>query len=225
MQIHLSNWYRPVKAVLIKEALGEFRTRYAISALTMFALVILASISMTTGGMGLSSILQAVFLWTVLFFSAMAGLARVFVQEQEAGTLFALQLYVGAQTVIFGKLLFNMLLLWLLLIILTPVFVIFFNVEVRNWSDLITILLLGATGMAAVSTLMAALVAQTQGKGSLFAVLTFPILLPQFLAAIQATEKIFAGAEVGWEQLVFFAGYDVTALIAVSILFDYLWLE
>ncbi len=107
-----SSLFNGIWAIFIKDGLCEFRTRYAVSALFMFALISLASISMSIGIVSLPVELTAALLWVILFFCAMAGLSRVFVQEQESGTIVALQIYGSGQAVLFGKLLFNVIVLW-----------------------------------------------------------------------------------------------------------------
>lgn len=214
-----------IKAIIIKDLLSEFRTRYAISAFVMFALITLSSVSMSLGSVAMTSELLAVLLWVILFFCAMAGLARGFVQEQEAGTLFTLRVYARPQAVFFGKLFVNQLMLIGLTGLVVPLFVIFLNVDIFLWFSFMMIVFLGQCGIAAASTLTAAMVAKTQGKGSLFAVLTFPVLLPQFLAAISATGKVLAGTLPVLQDYIFLAGYPVVMVLASSILFDYLWYD
>lgn len=218
-------WIKTVWAVLAKDALCEFRTRYAATSLAMFALVTLASLSMTMGGVALTPRLAAVLIWVVLFFCSMTGLSRSFVQEQEAGTLLVLRLYGGAQAVLFGKMLFNMALLAALTALVIPLFMIFMNMEVGQGSLLCVVLLLGDAGIAAVATLTAAMVSAARGRGALFTVLTFPVLLPQFLSSIGMTAQILAGLPPGRMELLFMAGYDIAIMAAASILFDYLWYE
>ncbi len=214
-----------VWAVLTKEAVCESRTRYAVGALIMFALTALSSVSMAIAGASLPPELAAALLWVVLFFCAMAGLARVFVQEQEAGTLLGLRLYAAGQDVFWGKLLFNLLLLLGLSCLVVPLFTVFLAVEVGTWLPFIIVLTLGCVGMAAVATLTAAMVMYAQGKHAIFTVLTFPVLLPQFLSAINATAKILSGDLPDLNQLLFMAGYDVAVMAAGVLLFDYLWQE
>lgn len=220
-----SIWDNPCWAVMTKDVLCEFRTRYAFGSLTMFALMTLSSVSMSIGSSSLPAEFAAVLLWVVLFFCAMAGLSRSFVQEQEAGTMFTLRLYAGPQAVLFGKMIFNMLLLIALTILIIPLFILFLNVEVQLPGLLAIVLILGDIGIVAVSTLTAAMLARTQGKGSLFTVLTFPVLLPQFLSAISGTVKAISGVAMGWQDLIFMVSYDVIIIIAASILFDYLWYD
>jgi len=225
MQVTRLSLVNGLWAVLVKDGLCEFRTRYAFSALFMFALVSLASISMAIGAGSLPVELAAALLWIILFFCAMAGLSRVFVQEQESGTIVALRIYASGQAVIFGKLLFNVLMLWGLTLLVIPLFIIFLNVDIYRWPMFIIVLILGDVGIAAASTITAAMVAKTQGKNALFTVLTFPILLPQFLSSISATTKILADIQPDMSELMFMAAYNVVIIIASSILFDYLWYD
>lgn len=218
-----SSWPDALLAVAAKDILLELRTRYALSSLAMFALVTLSGVSMSLGGAALSPELAAALLWIILFFCAMAGLSRSFVGEQEAGTLFALRLYAPAQAVLFGKMLFNLAMLGGLTVLTVPLYIVLLNVDIPLGTDIILILLLGITGIAAASTLTAAMVAGTQGTGALFAVITFPVLLPQFLAAVSNTAKVLQHSGPGWRDLLFMAGYDAVICIAASILFDYLW--
>lgn len=220
-----SIWDNPCLAVMTKDVLCEIRTRYAFGSLIMFALMTLSSVSMSIGITLLPAEFAAVLLWVVLFFCAMAGLSRGFVQEQESGTMFTLRLYAGPQAVLFGKMLFNMLLLLALTILVIPLFILFLNVDIQLPGLLMMVLLLGDIGIVAVSTLTAAMLARTQGKGSLFTVLTFPVLLPQFLSAISGTVKAISGVDISWQELMFMVSYDVIIIIAASILFDYLWYD
>jgi heme exporter protein B len=219
------NFFNSIWAMLIKDGLCEFRTRYAVSALFMFALISLASISMAVGVSSLPVELTAALLWVILFFCAMAGLSRVFVQEQESGTILALQVYGSGQAVLFGKLLFNVIMLLSLTLLIIPLFIIFLNVDIYRWPIFIVVLILGDMGIAVASTITAAMVAKTKGKNALFTVLTFPILLPQFLSSISATTKILANIEPDVSEIMFMAAYNVVLIIASSILFDYLWYD
>lgn len=220
-----SPWYDSVLAVFLKDALCELRTRYALGALAMFALVTLSSISMTIAGTQLSPTIAAMVLWIIIFFSAMAGLARSFVQEEETGTLFALRLYVRSGAVLAGKMLFNILLLQVVTSLLVPLFVILLDVGVNRWSELLLVLFFGTIGITAVTTLTALMVARSGAKGSLITVISFPVLLPQFLATTMATGQILADTPPGWQELTFLAGYDASMLAVALLLFDYLWYD
>lgn len=214
-----------VWAVFTKEAVCESRTKYAVGALVMFALTALSSVSMAIAGVRLAPELAAALLWVILFFCAMAGLARAFVQEQEAGTLLGLRLYAVGQAVFWGKLLFNLVILVGVACIVVPLFTVFFDIEAGNWLLFAMVLLLGCIGMAAVATLTAAMVMYAQGKHTIFTVLTFPVLLPQFLSAINLTAKTLSEATPELSEIMFMAGYDAAVVAGGILLFDYLWQE
>ncbi|HWR37883.1 MAG TPA: heme exporter protein CcmB [Patescibacteria group bacterium] len=218
-----SIWDKPLWTVLTKDLTCEFRSRQALGSLGMFALITLACVSMSLGGAVLEPQLAAALLWVVLFFAAMAGLARSFVQEQETGTLFTLRLYASAPAVFFGKLMFNLVLLMGLTAMILPLFVILLNVDVLLPEVLLLTVLLGNLGIGTVSTLTAAMLTRAQGKGALFTVLTFPVLLPQFLSAVSVTTQALNGAFTGYRELLFMAGYDGLMLAAAMLLFDILW--
>lgn len=209
--------------VFTKELLCEFRTKYVLSTLVMFALVTLSSVSMAVGGVSLAPQISGVLLWIILFFCSMAGLSRVFVEEQETGTIFALRIYMPSQAIILGKMLFNTVLLFFLSLFVVPLFIMFLNVDISFWWSFLTVLCLGTVGIAAASTLTAAMVAKAGGKHSLFTVLTFPILLPQFLGSIHATIRLFSQIPPTYHDLIFMAGYDLVLIVAAYILFDYFW--
>ena len=211
--------------VFSKEVLCEFRTRYAVSALIMFALVMLSSISMAIGAAVLSDELIASLLWVTIFFCAMTGLSRVFVQELESGTLFTLRIYLRSQAILLGKMLFNITLLLGLTCFIIPLFIIFLNADFRLWGIFAVVLVLGDIGIGAVSTLTAAIVTSTQGKHSLFTVLTFPILLPQFLGVIHATVTILSERQPSVNEVVFMAGYDAAVIAVSCMLFEFLWYD
>lgn len=218
-------WLTEVWAVAVKDIRCELRSRYAINAFVLFGIVTLASVSLAVGPAGVPPELAAALLWVVFFFSAMAGLARGFVQEHEGGTIQALRIYAAAQAVLWGKLLINVLLLWALALFLVPLFIMFLDVAVQEASLLFAVLLLGLLGMAGISTFVAALIASTQAKGALFTVLTFPVLLPHFLGCITLTTKALTGGEWSGAELLFLLGYDGAILGLTSVLFDYLWYE
>src|SRR4030042_3584294 len=93
-----------------KDWQSELRTRYAINALIMFILVTISVIMFSIGSEKISEYLTGGLLWVVIFFSAMSGLSRAFVSEEERGTSMTLQLIAAPSTVFTGKLLFNMIL-------------------------------------------------------------------------------------------------------------------
>ncbi len=213
-------------AVFLKDFQSELRTRYAINALVMFVITTLSIILFSIGGERVSLEVLAGMLWVVIFFSAMSGLSRSFVSEEERGTTMTLQLLAQPAVVYFGKLLFNLVLIIsintlvvALYLLLIPLFV------VQTASIFFLTLFLGSVGLACASTIIAAIIAKANSKGTLYPVLSFPILLPLLMTVMNATKLSLDGApfaEATGEFRVLIS-YSVV-LIAVSwVLFDYVW--
>jgi heme exporter protein B len=169
--------------------------------------------------------LLAALLWIVLFFSALSGLPRVFVKEEDTRTVMALRLAARPGVVFIGKLLFNVALLLTVTIAVVPLYLILMEPAVTRWGQFLSVLLLGMGGLAGASTLLAALVAKTSNRGSLFVVLAFPVLLPLLVCAINGSDAAFGAgsSEELRSNLVGLAAYLAAMVTASVMLFEYVW--
>jgi heme exporter protein B len=226
MATNSSGSARKAVALLLKDIKSEIRTRYAINAIAMFAVVTVFAVSFAIRGAGLSIELQASLLWIVIYFSSLSGLAQSFVKEEESKTATALKLYSSAEVVFAGKLLFNLLLLFGLNLITIPLFAVFIGFDIANYAMFFTILLIGSIGLAVVTTFVAAIISKASVKGALFAVLSFPLILPLLVEAISGTKKSLV-AELGFEQaqmeIQVLLSYLVVMAVLSFLLIDAVW--
>ncbi|MDH3252488.1 MAG: heme exporter protein CcmB, partial [Ignavibacteria bacterium] len=191
-------WLRSTTAIFLKDWHSELRTRYAISALVMFVLTTISIILFSLGSEGAPPVALSGMLWVVIFFSGMSGLSRTFVMEEERGTSLTLQLLAPPSAVYFGKLLFNIVLVIGLNILAVGLYFFFINgFVIRTASIFVVTVGLGSVGLAAASTIIAAIIAKANTKGTLFPVLSFPLLLPLLLTVINATRLAAEGAFFG----------------------------
>ncbi|HEY4561473.1 MAG TPA: heme exporter protein CcmB, partial [Thermoanaerobaculia bacterium] len=192
-----STWAAEAMAVFAKEWRVEFRTRYALSSLGLFAFTTLVVVSVSLGPIGVSlaqgTAVLPVLLWIILLFSAAAGLPRAFVHEEETQTATALRLAATPSALFCGKLLYGLTLTLALEVLITPLYVAMTSLTVKSPGLLAGVLAAGGFGLAAGSTLVAAIIAQARSKGTLFAVLAFPVLLPLLLIAVELTRGAVAG--------------------------------
>lgn len=219
------SWAAKIGAVIAKDIISEFRTRYAINALVMFALVTLTAISLSLGVITLTPELAAALFWIILFFAAMSGLAQAFIKEEESGTALILKLSADGLIVFFGKMIFNLLLLVLLSILIVPLFIILLKVTPANWFMFLGGLILGIFGLAGATTIIAAIVAKASIKGALFTVLSFPILLPLLIAVINITRAAISGGDFSdiSSAVQLLIAYDVVMTTLSVMLFDFVW--
>jgi len=213
-------------AIFRKDWKSELRTRYAISALVMFVITTISIILFSLGSEGASLSALSGMLWVAVFFAAMSGLSRTFVAEEERGTSMTLQLIASPTAVLFGKLLFNLVLVVFLnafVVLLYSAFISEF--VIKTYSIFAVTVALGSIGFAAAATIIAAIIARANTKGTLYPVLAFPILLPLLLTVINGTRLATEGAffEEALGEFNILVSY-IVAVVAVSyILFDYIW--
>lgn len=191
MQTKSSGSVKRSFAVFSKDIKSELRTRYAINAILLFAVVTVFAVSFAMAGVGglIPPVLQSSLLWIVIYFSSLSGLAQSFIKEEESKTAIALRLYAPAGSVFGGKLIFNLALLIAMNIITIPLFAIFLNLDIVNYPLFFSVILLGSLGMVGTTTIVAAIISKASVKGALFAVLSFPLLLPVLMMAISGTKK------------------------------------
>ena len=221
---------RATWAVFRKDLRAELRTRYALNAVALFAASTVVALSLgvgflTAGRNADLPLIHAALLWIAILFAAFTGLARAFVQEEEARTAAALRLAAPPTAVYLGKLLFNLLLLLLLDVLVAVLFVVLLHVEIKSVGLFAALLLAGSLGLVAATTLIAAIIARASAKGALFAVLSFPLLVPLLVVAIQGTALALVGE--GWDRgiapLQVLIAYTVALFVASLFLFGSVW--
>lgn len=216
----------PTLTIFTKDFRSELRTRYALNALLMFVITTISIILFAIGNESPSVEVLAGMLWVVIFFSAMSGMSRSFVSEEERGTVMTLHLIATPASVYFGKLVFNLVLLLSMNIITVILYLLVIpNFIVQSFSIFIVTLILGTLGLASAATIIAAIIAKSNTKGTLYPVLSFPILLPLLLTVISATKMAIEGmvfsAAIGEFRILI--SYTVVIIAVSYLLFDYVW--
>lgn len=211
-----------------KDWQSEIRTRYAINALAMFILVTISVIMFSIGNEKITDFLTGGLLWVVIFFSAMSGLARAFVSEEERGTTMTLHLMAAPSTIFSGKLIFNLLLVFLMNFVITVLFSMLFPAFIlKNFLLFVIAFIFGNIGIAVSSTIIAAIISKASSKGTLYPVLSFPILLPLILTLLELTKYSMDGNTINASmvEILVLICYDVIMLTASYLLFDFIWKE
>jgi len=213
-------------ALFKKDFHSELRTRYAINSLAMFIIVAISVILFAVGQEKLSEGLAGGLFWVVIFFTAMSGLARAFVSEEERGTSLTLQLIAAPSTVFSGKLLFNIILVFCMNTVIALLYAALFeSFVIKNFSLFVFAFVIGNIGLAVSSTIIAAIIAKAGAKGTLYPVLSFPILLPLILTSVQLTLFALDGTSIedAKFELAIVVSYDVVMLTVSYMLFDFIW--
>lgn len=223
----MSSWAAKTAWVLEKELRSEYRAKYAINAMLLFCITCVAVVSFALGGVAGDTRVQAALIWVLVFFAAMSGLSRGFVKEHEVGTIQLLRAACDPSPVFFGKALFNLILIIIVQALLCALFVIFLNVRILNPWFYAATASAASVSIAVLCTLISAIVAGARVRGTLFPILSFPVLLPVFSVAIQASRFAIEGAPFlkHIDQLYFLGAYAGVSIIICSFLFDFLFYD
>jgi len=211
--------------ILKKDIQSEIRNRYVINSLLMFVIVTISIIKFSLGEEKVGREMLSGLLWIVIFFSAISGLARVFIKEEEKETAFALKLSTLTNGVFLGKFFFNLILTFSLNIVILILFTVITNFSIGNFTGFLITILLGNIGLVASSTIIAAIISKANSKGTLYPVLAFPILLPLLLTVIDATKLSSLGEPIS--ELIpdfqILAAYSIVVITASLLLFRFIW--
>jgi len=220
------NYLFAIWAIVAKDVRSELRLRYALNALLMFVVTSLAVIIIAFQDSELNPEILSALFWIVIFFTAMSGLSRIFVSEEERGTILVLQLVASPSAVYFGKLIFNCGLTLLLSSAVTLLYVIVFpTFVIQSLVIFVCTVFLGSLGFASASTMIAAIIAKAQAKSTLYTVLAFPVLAPLLITVIYATALSIQGDI--WSnsipQFQIMIGYLCVVVGFSFLMFDYVW--
>lgn len=181
-----------------KEIVSELRSRVALNAVGLFALTTLVAVAYQIGPYRIQEqdrpFVLAALLWIILFFAATAGLSRVFVKEEDSHTAKTLRLAARPLAVFGGKFLFNLMLILALEAVIVPLYCALMGFVVAGVPSLMLVMVSGALALAASTTMVAAIIARASGSGTLFSVLTVPLVLPLLVILIQGTRAAASSA-------------------------------
>jgi len=159
-------------------------------------------------------------IWIVFFLSGVIGLGKSYIQEMESGCMGGLLTTPVDRSVLFlGKMLANTISLLFTQLLVIPLWLLLFDIELRNWLELFFVILFGTVGFSSLGTLLTAMTATVRGKEMLLPILIFPLMVPSLLCVVRLTDFLFFGShpeEVwSWWKLLF--GFDVV-LFTLSLL-------
>ncbi len=219
-----SQYLRAVWAILWKDLAAELRGREMLSAMLVFALLVILifNFALELDAKTRTSVTAGV-LWVTFAFAGTLGLNRSMAMEKDRGCLDGLLLTpVDRSAIYFGKALSNLAFMLIVEVIVLPVYSILYNTNLFN-PGLIIVILLGSIGYVAVGTLLASMAVQTRTRDILLPILLFPIVLPVLIAAVKASAGFLQGipmAEI-WPWLNILIVYDIIFIAVAFMVFDF----
>lgn len=208
---------------LMKDLRIEWRAKDAINSMLFFALLVVALFSLAFDPTReVSRQIAGGILGVATMFASMTALNQAWARELRHQVLDAQRMSPAPASALFlGKVLANFLFVTLTQIILSPLFVIFYNLRAVGpaW-QLLFVIPLGTWALIVNGTFFAALSIRTRNRELMLPLILFPIYIPALLAMVLATTGILTGeADAGlWIKLL--AGYDVIFTTLGLLLFE-----
>lgn len=220
----LSNFFRALWAVVWKDLAAEWRSRELLTAMLVFALLVIMifNFALELDARARANVTSGV-LWVTFAFAGTLGLNRSMATEKDRGCLDGLLLApVDRSAIYFGKAIGNLIFMFVVEIIVLPVYSVLYNVNLFQ-PDLLLVILLGSIGYVAVGTLLSTMAVQARTRDILLPILLFPLVIPVLIAAVKASGGILQ--DFNWSEIQVWINllivYDVIFVAIAFMFFDY----
>lgn len=208
---------------LAKDLRIEWRSKEAINSMLFFALlvVVLFSLAFDPRGSFARQIAGGV-LSVATMFASVSALNQAWAREIRHQVLDAQRMSPASGAQLFAaKVLANFLFVTIVQVLLAPVFLVMYNLNVlgNGWL-LLLVLPLGTWALVANGTFFAALSIRSRNRELLLPLILFPIFMPALLAMVQATGSILTGESDPTLWIKLLVGYDIIFTTVSLLLFE-----
>lgn len=220
----LTNFIKAMWAVVWKDISAELRSRELLSAMLVFALLVILifNFALELYAEARENVTAGV-LWATFAFAGSLGLNRSMAMEKDRGCLDGLLLApVDRSAIYFGKAIGNLIFMFVVEAIVLPTYTVLYNVNLFK-PGLLLVILLGSIGYTAVGTLLATMSVQARTRDILLPILLFPLALPVLIAAVKSSQgflqKLPMNEIMPWLNLLLV--YDIIFVAIAFMVFDY----
>lgn len=208
---------------LRKDLQLEWRSRDSINGMLFFTLLVVVVFAFAFDPTAATSRqIAGGIVWVALLFAAVTALNQSWTRELRNRVLDAQRMLPSPPSALFlGKALANLLFVALVEAVLTPLFIVFYNLHALGQGWMLAIVMpLGTWALVCNGTFFAALGLRTRNRELLLPLILFPISIPALLGMMQATTAILSGEfEPGpWIRLL--VAYNIAFTTACLLLFD-----
>jgi heme exporter protein B len=213
---------KELTALLKKEFLLEFRLKHTIGGvfLYVFATIYIIYISFVK----IQPNVWNTLFWIISLFVSINTVLKSFSQENSSRQLYYYQL-VNPLAVITSKILYNIILIFLINLLTFIVFSLLGGAPVKDIGMFLMCILLGSIGFSITFTFITAIASKANNSSTLLAVMSFPIVIPILITLIKrslgALRLVNDTAVLrDWTILI---SIDCLLFALCLILFPYLW--
>jgi heme exporter protein B len=209
-------------ATLMKDIRLEWRSKDALNSMLFFSLLVVVIFSFSFDPLAEESRhIAGGLIWVAFLFASVVALNQTWARELRNQVLDAYRVSPAPANALFlAKALGNFIFVSVLEALMTPLFVIFYNLRVLGpaW-QLIPIAVLGTWALVVNGTFFAAMSVRTRSREIMLPLLLFPISIPAVLGMVAGTTSILTGEESAHFWIVLLLTYDVVFTTACLALF------
>jgi heme exporter protein B len=210
-------------ATLTKDIRLEWRSRDAINSMLFFSLLVVVIFSFSFDPVAEESRhIVGGLIWVAFLFAAVVALNQTWARELRNQVLDAYRVSPAPANGLFlAKVLGNFIFVSVLEALMTPLFIVFYNLRALGpaW-QLIPLAIFGTWALVVNGTFFAAMSLRTRNREIMLPLLLFPISIPAIMAMVQATTSILTGEESARFWLLLLLTYDVVFTTACLALFE-----
>jgi len=211
------------RATLAKDLRLEWRSKDAINAMLFFALLVVVIFSFSFDPTAEESRhIAGGLVWVAFLFAAVVALNQTWARELRNQVLDAYRVSPAPANALFlAKALGNFIFVLVLEALMTPLFIVFYNLRALGpaW-QLPIVAVLGTWALVVNGTFFAAMSLRTRSREIMLPLLLFPISIPAVLAMVQATGAILGGEFSAKFWIVLLGAYDVVFTLGCLLLFE-----
>ena len=211
------------RATLAKDLRLEWRSKDAINSMLFFALLVVVIFSFSFEPTAEESRrIAGGLIWVAFLFADVVALNQTWARELRNSVLDAYRVSPAPGNPLFlAKAFGNFIFVTVLQALMTPLFVIFYNLRPLGpaW-QFVPVAILGTWALVVNGTFFAAMSLHTRSREIMLPILLFPITIPALLAMVQSTSAILTGDFPAKFWIVLLATYDVVFTSACLLLFE-----
>jgi heme exporter protein B len=207
---------------LAKDIRLEWRSKDALNSMLFFSLLVVVIFSFSFDPVAEESRhIVGGLIWVAFLFAAVVALNQTWARELRNQVLDAYRVSPAPANALFlAKVLGNFIFVSVLEALMTPLFIVFYNLRALGpaW-QLIPLAIFGTWALVVNGTFFAAMSLRTRNREIMLPLLLFPISIPALMAMVQATTAILTGEASARFWLLLLLTYDVVFTTACLALF------
>ncbi len=213
---------RDIGILLKKEAVLEWRQKYALSGILLYVLATVFIVYIAF--VRVDARTWNVLFWIIVLFASVNAVVKSFVQENNRRQLYFYSI-AHPSAVILSKVLYNTLLLGLISLLSFAALAFITSNPVQETALFFLIMFLGSLGFSIAFTFISAIAAKANNSATLMAIMGFPVVIPILLTLVKLSGhalRIIQDTSY-WRDIIILLAIDAILLALVVVLFPFLW--